>query len=689
MTSSTRLRMRMADIADIARVQRPVVTMWRKRPAPSGHAFPDPVAVDGGETWFDADEVADYLAATGRGNNPSASDDIAVGAALTVAPGRVSPMRDDEFAAVSALLALRAIDDEGFADVSQEEILDRADDADPDDEFLFTELHDVGARLPTLAGYADRLVESSYSVPLAMENLMAQRFRWGLAGHRAIALSAPALDVVASLVLALADQAGMETTTVVDPTAGGSDLLVALVQRAEHRVLAVHTATAADPVSRLARRRLRAQAVDRRPFDADRTPAGSLYVARFPTPADPTMSPAEILHAVNELAVSTSPTDRVVIVAPAAVLTDRLASAQDRERRDDLLRTDRLRALVKLPVGLVPGKPRQRLALCCLGPTPDVAQADFVAIGDLPNILLEGPSADALAIDLAAVMTPIRSRQTHSARFLHLVAMSELRARRGSLVTSTPGPTLTAAVGTELALEIADLRDRLAEPVAALAVPAVETVAQPAALQPNTLGNGQLHRVVQLRPGHRIDPAAVDSVGSVRVIGKPELCDEQAPSGRMADRLRLVSLNPGAEYTEPGDIVFCAAPRPYALVDPGGAVVESPARILRLDRAVAGGLAPEVVAADINAQPSGAKNWRAWPLRRVVGGTVPAVTTALVSIGRHRGLLTERLQQLDRLRTLLIDGLTSGNLTITSEPTAAPVSVNSISTEGTTHASTH
>lgn len=689
MTSSTHLRMRMADIADIARVQRPVVTMWRKRPAPSGHAFPDPVSVDGGETWFDADEVAEYLAATGRGNNPSAKDDIAVGAALTLAPGRISPMRDDEFAAVSALLALRAIDDEGFADVSQDAILDRADDADPDDEFLFGELEAVRGRLSELAGYADRLVESSYSVPIAMEHLMAQRFQLGLAGYRAVSLSADALDVVASVVLALADQAGMDTTAVIDPTAGGSDLLVTIVQRAEHRVLSVHTLGNADPASRSARRRLRAHRVDRRRFDIDHPAAGSLYVARFPTPANPTMSPAEILDAVNDLAVTTSPTDRVVIVAPAAVLTDRLASGQDRDSRDDLLRTDRLRALVKLPVGLVPGKPRQRLALCCLGPTPDVAQADFVAVGDLPNIRLEGPSADELAVDLAAAMTPIRSRQTHAARFLHLVAVAELRARRGSLVTSTPGPPLTAAAGTELALEIAGLRDRLAQSVAALAVPAVETVAQPAAPQQSTLGHGQLHRVVQLRPGHRIDPETIDAAGSVRVIGKPELCGEQAAGGRLADRLKLASLNPGAEYTEPGDIVFCAALRPYALVDPGGAVVEFPARILRLDRTLAGGLVPEVVAADINAEPSGAKNWRAWPLRRVVGGTVPAVTCALVAIEQHRGLLAERLQQLDRLRTILIDGLTSGTLAITPEPTAAHAPVNVTSTEGTTHARTH
>lgn len=76
-------------------------------------------------------------------------------------------------------------------------------------------------------------------------------------------------------------------------------------------------------------------------------------------------------------------------------------------------------------------------------------------------------------------------------------------------------------------------------------------------------------------------------------------------------------------------------------------------------------------------------------LTAVVDGDVASVTSAVVAMQHHRELLAERLQQLDRLRTLLIDGLTSGNLTITSELNAAHASANSISTEGTTRASTH
>lgn len=683
--SSTRLRMRMADIADIAGVRRPVVTMWRKRPAPGGAPFPEPVESAGGETWFDADQIGEYLDRTGRGNNPTAKLDIAARAtAVTESPADRLPMHQDEFMAVSALLALRAIDDEGFADRDRDVILDRADDVDPDDEFIFSELEVVGDRLFELAEFADRLVESSYSVAEAMENLMAQRFRIEMPGHREVALSADAVTIITDLVLALADQAGMESTTLIDPAAGSSDLLVAVAQRAEHRVLSVHTVGGTDAPSRLARRRLRAHGVVSNQFDADRAPAGCLYLARFPSPAHPDMSTNDILEAINDLAVSTSPTDRVVILAPASALTDRLASQADRNTRDLLLRTQRLRALVKLPVGLVPGKARQRLGLCCLGTAFATERGNLVAVGDLPDVQLTGAAAKDLAVDLAAVMTP-RTAGQRAARYLHFVAAPDLLARRGALVTSSPAPRPSAAAGAELSVRIAALREALAEPIAGLEVPSVEVVRQPNTAPADVMSRAELNRILRLHPGHRLDSGIFDDAGTVRVVGLPELASDRPGGERRADRLALTELNPTAAYTEPGDIVFCSVPRPRAVIDPGGSVVESPARILRLDIATAPGLVPAVVAADINGLPPEAKNWKAWPLRRVAPTTAPMAAPLFTELAEYRDRLAGRIRQLDHLSRTLADGLTSGTITIPTTSTTGALS-STATIEGNDHA---
>ena len=72
MTNVASLQLSLSDIARLADVKRPVVSMWRRRPL-AGHSFPRPVGMVFGEERFDAREVAAYLAVTGRGNNRDAT----------------------------------------------------------------------------------------------------------------------------------------------------------------------------------------------------------------------------------------------------------------------------------------------------------------------------------------------------------------------------------------------------------------------------------------------------------------------------------------------------------------------------------------------------------------------------------------------------------------------------------------
>lgn len=161
------------DLALLTRVQRPVVSMWRTRPSRTGEPFPEPVTNDDGQDLFDASETIDWLEAAGRGNNPQAREDLAAFATL-----RQAPLRDEAvFAGITALLCLRAI--AGSLPDGADELLDLADEVDPDDTLLYGEIDGLGIRLTGLARYASMLASAAYSPAAALEKLLAERFRLG------------------------------------------------------------------------------------------------------------------------------------------------------------------------------------------------------------------------------------------------------------------------------------------------------------------------------------------------------------------------------------------------------------------------------------------------------------------------------------------------------------------------------
>ena len=63
----------MSDIAALAQVKRPVVSVWRRRPTVTGELLPLPSAVDKrhGIEFCAAADVVEWLVSTGRGNNRS------------------------------------------------------------------------------------------------------------------------------------------------------------------------------------------------------------------------------------------------------------------------------------------------------------------------------------------------------------------------------------------------------------------------------------------------------------------------------------------------------------------------------------------------------------------------------------------------------------------------------------------
>src|SRR5690554_3291550 len=77
----------LADISVLARVQRPVVSMWRKHASKSDRPFPEPVVVHGRQELFESAAVIDWLEATRRGNNPAHACSGLSGAGSVVLPG--------------------------------------------------------------------------------------------------------------------------------------------------------------------------------------------------------------------------------------------------------------------------------------------------------------------------------------------------------------------------------------------------------------------------------------------------------------------------------------------------------------------------------------------------------------------------------------------------------------------------
>lgn len=663
----------MSDIAMLAKVQRPVVSMWRSRAAPTDQPFPPSVVTEGGQERFDAAEVAQWLVGTGRGNNPAATNDVAAFATVAGA----SPRDGREvFAAVTALLCLKVIAGRRLNELDRDDLLDLADAHDPDDEFLYAELESVGDRLEALARYADLLADAAFSPMAAFEKLMADRFRSGLREHTSAAVSEPALSLAAKIAVGLADRDGIPPVYV-DPTPGSSDLLLAVIgEHGDRSPLEVMTALAKGSSVRLVRRRLRIHDVYRENLDVDDRGTFDVgrpvtHVAQFPTPAAPRMSDAQMLSAIENIVVQMDDSQRGVVIAPASALSDGFADRSAEAIRADILRAGHVRAIVRLPKGLVPARSRQALALWVLGPSHHgIGAAErFTMVADLANTSLTSDAVDSLVTDLVASTGSRELVRAHAFRFVRSVPTRTLLVAKRSLAETASGPGASAREdASTLLLRIEQSRTALDQPhPSELSWTVVAGPPESRRPLPATVGTMLDGRGLQLFSGNRLDEADLGTGEGVRVIGVPELIG-QAPIGvRTVDRLVLAGRYDAARFTEPGDVVFCASPRPAAVVDrDGSSVVAYPARVLRIDAAAPSGLLPDVLAADINATPVGAREWRLWPIRRVADDQRSAVSHALAELRRAREESVRRLEQLDLLTDLLTHGMTSGALSVKS-----------------------
>jgi len=179
------------------------------------------------------------------------------------------------------------------------------------------------------------------------------------------------------------------------------------------------------------------------------------------------MSDEEVLAAIDDVAVAMDDDDRAVVIGPASALADRPRTAAVDAARTDLLRTDRVRAVVRLPAGLWVSRPRQRLALWVLGPAHPAVPIGrrWTTVSDLGGITLTGTVVEDVVTDVVASLGDRDTVRAHTFRFARFVATSTLLAGSGDLVgTPTPRPPRPRTAPAETALRVQDLIAQASRP---------------------------------------------------------------------------------------------------------------------------------------------------------------------------------------------------------------------------------
>lgn len=661
----TGLQMSLSDIARLAQVRRPVVSMWRTRAAASDLPFPAPLEGVVGEVRFDVDAVVEWLEASGRGNNR----DVRADAPACSLPAGLS-LRDDPllFAGLTALLCLKVISGIEVGGASPSDVHAIAAGADPDDRLLRRELHQLGSRLGPVAAYADHLADAAFGSAPALEGLLDQRFRHGLAPAVKSAVAAPVHDLVAAICHSLARDCGAEPPKYVDPTGTGGDLLLSVVLADLDQAPDVFATRDDTAAARLFLRRLRVHDIHVETVPGALAALGpAVLLAHFPTSGPSAGYGKAVLETIDEIAVSSGDDQRAVVVAPASLLIDRLRDRSLHQLRSHVVRTGRIRGMVRLPAGLVPNRSREAIALWVLG--PDLAGHSLddrrIAVIDVSDAALTDVLIGQIRDDVVAATAEPRLARAHSYAQARLVRTANVLAQDGGLLL--PRPNINRS-DVEAAAAVVLLERRRTNPrdsADALGGVSIDVSASRVP-GPVTIGEATGRRLVRVLPGNR-QGFNLREDGNVPVLGVAELTGDGVRGSRRVDRLTFLGTYDAARLTEPGDVVFCTSPRPRAVVDEtGGSAVQYPARVLRIDPHRGEGLISYLVASAIHVQPATSRAWRGWSLPRVPVGQVVPVEVALDALDREKATTRARLAELDELHHTLVQGVTSGAFALTS-----------------------
>lgn len=659
----------LSDIARLAQVQRPVVTVWRSRSRETDTPFPEPAQTIGSQDLFDVAEIVSWLQATGRGNNPEFDADAAA----------FSNIARENFQAVTALLVLRQLWGQPFSNLDAEDLLDAADEIDPDNEFLYSELEEASGSLEFLAAYADKLVDASYGALPAFEALVTDRFRANELSMSRSAISSQARQLVVRCALELSGS----NLLFHEATLGGSDLIHELSRSLDESAPATIMQSAASessrPENRLVLRRLKMLAAANDSLSISKLSNGSqpvVQLAQFPSPGAPTTDPETILQAIDDLVLELGPNQGAVIIAPAAVLVDAMASKKLASIRGSMLRMGRVRAVARLPQGHLLYKPRTAFALWVIGPEiEDIPLAERrIVLANLSDIELDEAVISDFATDIGASLIGDQTRRTHSFRFAQWARTSVVVASTGSLVPGKKNKEASLALNSsdqakrqvELELALDELNSTASRPRLEFELQArgaTMPASQPRMQSTATLGDLVTQGSIRLISGTRFAEQSLDIAPAqgLKVWNAADLT-----RGRPANVISYFELAQSYEqaaFTEPGDVVFTTQGKPTAVVDREGSnAVKYPVRILRVDSAKGSELVPEVLAKDINSEQQ--TNWRRWDIRKLPYDTVAALERSLRELDEERLAAVQRASLIENISQQLISVLLSGEAEI-------------------------
>ncbi|GAA3756752.1 serine/threonine-protein kinase [Salinactinospora qingdaonensis] len=677
----------LSDIAALARVQRPVVSTWRRR-YPD---FPRPVAAEGNRAWFDGREVTAWLTATGLGNTPD--DDLRAELALHGLIHHAGEIGAERLVSLlGSLLCLRQLDDKPLAETTADSLLDRAERMDFDDEFVLRELRDAPETAARIAPLAEELVEAAYTPAGAHEQLMASRHRLGLAGPS----TAPLATEVRRLIVHVADPAQRALDrgdlTVADPHACCGDLLNDIVTAVDApSAVGVLAAERREGLARLVRRRLLLTGVEELDLDVrigveleERITDPDLVVTALPYRAGETRSSLEVLEEVEAIGDLLGPGRTAVIVGPADALVDELTSPATVEVRSRLLGSGLVESVVRLPGGADPYRPGYDCALWTLTREPVDKARGYVLLCDVSGEELDGDVRARLAEDILLWRAEGASSGGHAARYGRAVPVKELQERFGAPLVP-PGPSearrLSRTADDRPAL-IAEAETRLSEAAERCRTHTAthgsfrSGLMRRVADAPARTTVGALvsqRRLAQVR-GHRISPEHLDRRGGIAVLGPEEILGRAPRGSRRVDRVLLAAEYPHASLTEPGDVVYTTSPEFGTVVDDeGGSVVAFPARALRPVPDARRPLTPRVLALLLATAPGGGRSPSAvraarsvedTPLPELPPAEVRRLDALLAEIERRRALLDAQYAELDEILGLAGAGLSDGTLTV-------------------------
>lgn len=659
----------LSGVARLARVQRPVVSMWRSRSKNSDAPFPGPITTDGVRELFDTHAVADWLTLTGRGNNPDALDDAT---AIALLDG-MSDLTASERDAIAALIVLGAVAESPLTSLDADEIVDLADEIDPNDDAVLSEIDAViGARLEELAHAASAIVDADYSHQAALAEVDARSSNaptgfgsgTGLRPDGTTFMTRLAHDIIRSV-----QGVDSESPVIADVTGSATGFAAAFaasLPESSSPVVSVPPSGRTD-----SRHTLRHLIVNGVGLADITTESAGWRTEERPVLRVATVDGAEDMGALTDIAnalADLGENERAFVYGPARFLADADVRADVNRWRAELIRSGQLRAIVKLPRGLIAENPRQSLALWVFAPVPPVPLAQrWTLVADASDREMDAATAVNLIDDVIAALGVTSTLRAHAFAVGRLTRTSTLAASESSLVAVRGALSHTPEIIDRASTrDIPALIDQMLSSLGAFGDDVAQRVTV-SGLGPSLrtaevetlLKDGHLRYVA----GTRLNPSEVQSAEGYRVIGPDQVMCGALAEAAFVDRLAFARQHPNAGLTEPGDIVFVSGPKPAAIVDEQGAsVVAYPARVLRIDPDDPAGLSASLVAADICRQSS--SEWRAWSFRRVVSGQREALDNTLARIDSERRELQARLDALNSLTDLVADGVAAGRITL-------------------------